>query len=194
MADTPDKGESLSEVRRRAGRTGWDHKAATPIIPKLPPVRPPAPVQLTLVADNPQITPAPKVNVRAARAVAQLAPERAERLSQVTNEAIDAYNRILGRPAGMLPSVRIGVGVQARRAQVQRVIITAREICQHQYGDPHITPEFWDRYFTEAKRDDFYSGRITGGRDHENYKPDFELLTRPKTMLRLFDKAVSRAG
>lgn len=121
---------------------------------------------------------------------ASLDQRRSERLATVTEDAIGAYNRILGKPNGLLKSVRPGVGKDARREQVRRCLKTAAEICLDQYGDSRITPAFWEAYFATASEDAFSSGRGNYAPPHENWRPDFDYLTKRKTMLKLFERAV----
>lgn len=116
---------------------------------------------------------------------------KAERLSTVTAEAIDAFNRILAKPNGELASVRAAVGMAKREAQVRRCLRVAAEICADQYGSQTVILAFWEAYFTEVRRDDFHAGRVRGGRGHEGWKPDFEYLTRPDVMLKVFDRVMS---
>lgn len=116
---------------------------------------------------------------------------KAERLSTVTAEAIEAFNRILAKPNGELASVRATVGRAKREAQVRRCLRAAAEICADQYGSPTVTLAFWEAYFTEVSRDDFHAGRVHGGRGHEGWRPDFEYLTRLEVMLKVFDRAMS---
>mgnify|MGYP001312339907 CR=1 FL=1 len=121
---------------------------------------------------------------------ADLTVKRAERIATVTNDAIGAYNRILGKPAGLLAAVRATVGADTRREQVKRCLKTASEICQELYGDSRVTPSFWTAYFESAAEDGFHSGRGPYTGEHSNWRPDFEYLTRKKTMLKLFERAV----
>lgn len=116
-----------------------------------------------------------------------------ERLAVVTADAIAAFNdsALTKRNGGNLPNVSATVGSEKRRAQVRRCLRTAREICRESTGSPLVTPEFWAAYFDLAAADGFYSGRQSGGPGHENYVPDFELLTREDTMLRLYDRQVA---
>lgn len=115
---------------------------------------------------------------------------RAQRIAQITQDATEAYNRILARPNGLLPQAT-PVGDMERRKNVTRCIKQASAICQHQFGDPKVTPHFWDRYFHEVDKDDFMAGRGQYSGRHNNWKPSFEYLTRPKTMIDVFEKAVS---
>ena len=62
--------------------------------------------------------------------------------------------------------------------------------CREQ-GHQRIPAEFWAEYFAVAARDDFHAGRQGGGRGHERWMPDFEFLTQPKTMLKLFERVES---
>lgn len=123
-------------------------------------------------------------------ASAELTQSRSVRLAAVTADAIDAYNRILGRPHGLLTAVRATVGKDTRRQQVRRCLKTASEICLDQFGTSRVTTEFWNAYFTAAAADDFCAGRGPYRELHSNWRPDFEYLTRRETMLKLFDRAV----
>lgn len=121
-------------------------------------------------------------------------PSKAERLAQVTADAIEAFNACPGLTkarGGNLPNVSPTVGKETRQGNVKRVIDTARAICREDFDSDRITPEFWTAYFAVAAKDDFYAGRKAGGPGHEKYIPDFELLTRPTTMLKLYDRAAS---
>jgi hypothetical protein len=120
--------------------------------------------------------------------------EKIERLHVVAGEAIAAYNRILAKPAGLLAAVHPTVGRQKRVDQVKRCRITAAEICKDQFGDSKITPEFWDQYFTACSEDGFTSGAGPYTGAHANWRPDFEFLTRPAQMLKVFEKATDAEG
>lgn len=122
---------------------------------------------------------------------ADLQATRAQRLAQVTADAIEAFNasKLVKPNGGRMPSVRLSVGKDVRQKEVERCLSVAREICIESYGGPTVTPEFWADYFLAVHEDDFYSGRQGGGKGHENWKPDFELLTRRKTMLKIYDRA-----
>lgn len=117
--------------------------------------------------------------------------KRAQRVHQITLDAITAFNAKLGKPNGLLPSVSLRVGLKKRQKQVTRILEVAGEICEEQYGSKRITPEFWKAYFVEVDRDPFKSGRQEPGRDHKNWKPTFEYLTRDGTMLEVFERAQS---
>lgn len=114
-----------------------------------------------------------------------------ERLATVTGEAIHAYNEstLTKAKGGNLPNVS-QVGREKRQAQVKRCLRVARQICEASTGSQKVTPEFWAAYFDLVAQDDFYAGRQRGGNGHENYVPDFELLTREATMLKIYDKMV----
>lgn len=118
-----------------------------------------------------------------------IADAKAERLRQVTQEAIDAYNAILGKPNGLLPAVHLLT--PARLKQVNRCVPTMRQICQQAYGSTTITAEAWTDYFRTVSSDPFRSGRQRGGRGHENWTPDFDYLTRPDVIAAVFDRAMS---
>jgi hypothetical protein len=116
---------------------------------------------------------------------------QAERLVQVTSDAINAFNAKLGKPVGMLPAINAAVGAEKRRGQVKRCLRVARQICQEQFGAPTITREFWEAYWAECDLDDFKSGRQPPGKGHDSWTPSFEYLTRESVMLDVFDKATS---
>ncbi len=125
---------------------------------------------------------------------ADLQSRRTQRTAQVTDEAISAYNRILAKPTGLLAAVHATVGRAKRQQQVTRCLKTASEICQDQFGDSRVVPEFWESYFTACAEDDFHSGRGPYGGGHANWRPDFEFLTRPAQMLKVFDRATEEAA
>ncbi len=118
---------------------------------------------------------------------------RAERLRQITPEAIAAYNAILGKPHGLLASIRPGVGLKIRTKQVARCAEVASDVCRTVYGSKAITADFWKAYFDSCSEDPFLSGQVKGGEGHANWKPDFEYLTRPAVMLKTFEKAMAEA-
>lgn len=117
--------------------------------------------------------------------------ERAERLSQITADAITAYNSILAKPAGLLTAVSLKVGREKRRDQVAKCLRVARQICDENYGSTIVTPEFWKDYFTECAGDDFLRGVGPYSGSHANWRPDFEYLTREATMLKVYDRATA---
>jgi hypothetical protein len=118
-----------------------------------------------------------------------IAARRAQRLAAVTDEAIAAYNRILGKPNGRLRAVRASVGRKTRQDQVQRCLQVAAEICLDTYGDKRVTPTFWDAHFGACSDDPFTSGEGPYSGEHANWRPDFEYLTRKATVLKVFEKA-----
>jgi ferredoxin len=114
-----------------------------------------------------------------------------QRLGQVTDEAIEAFNAspLVKANGGVLAGVSRTVGREKRQGQVRRCLRTARAICAEQYGGPKVEPKFWQDYFAIAHADDFHAGRQPGGKGHENWRPDFEFLTREDVMLKLYDRA-----
>ena len=118
--------------------------------------------------------------------------DKAQRLAEGTDEAIAAWNasKLVKPNGGLLATVNPAVGRENRRNQVKRCIAIARDICREQ-GHQRIPAEFWAEYFAVAARDDFHAGRQGGGRGHERWMPDFEFLTQPKTMLKLFERVES---
>ena len=114
-------------------------------------------------------------------------------LPRITQDAITAFNAssLVKSNGGNLPNVSPGVGREKRKAQVKRCLRTARAICQETTGSSTVTPDFWATYFNAVADDDFYAGRTAGSKGHENWVPDFALLTREDTMLRIYDRQVS---
>jgi len=137
---------------------------------------------------NPASEPKPSVTPPA-----DIALRRAERLAAITDNAIEVYNRTLAKPHGKLAAVNLKVGRKKRQEQVRRSLETASEICADQYGDKRITPEFWENYFGACADDPFTSGDGPYAGQHANWRPDFEYLTRPATVLRVFERATNQA-
>ncbi|HYG07326.1 MAG TPA: hypothetical protein VD865_13105 [Stenotrophomonas sp.] len=121
---------------------------------------------------------------------------KAERLGQVTAEAIAAFNASLLVKAngGLLASVSPTVGRERRQQQVRRCLRVARQISRETYGTDRVPAQFWVDYFQAVAADDFHAGRLGGGRGHENWLPDFEFLTQEKTMLKVYDRAADEAA
>jgi hypothetical protein len=88
-----------------------------------------------------------------------------------------------------LATVSATVGREKRQQQVSRCLRTARAICQESYGSQTITAEFWTDYWDEVDRNEHKSGRKGGGRDHPNWLPSFEYLTREATMLEVYERS-----
>lgn len=117
---------------------------------------------------------------------------KARRLRQVTQEAIAAYNARLAKPPvgpedGLLPAVRLMT--DERMKQVNRCLPVATQIAERTTGSTTITPEFWADYFSAVAQDDFWSGRKPGGRGHENWTPNFDSLTQPDVLVRIYERA-----
>lgn len=51
---------------------------------------------------------------------------------------------------------------------------------------------FWEAYFAECQRDDFLSGKGPYGRGHENWRPDFDYLTREDVIVKTYERAIDR--
>lgn len=122
-------------------------------------------------------------------APADLKTKQKQRIQQIAGEAREAYNLILGKPNGLLPSCAVLNGPRVKA--VEKCLPTARAICLRLYGNERVTPKFWQDYFDEAAADDFHAGRKQGGPGHEGWKPDFEFLLRETVMAKLFDRAMS---
>ena len=115
------------------------------------------------------------------------------RLAQITADAIETFNAsALTKPDGALSRVTLDSSV--RRKQVKRCLDVSRAICRRMYGSERIASQFWTDYWLAALADDFAAGRTQPGRGHENWRPDFEYLTRPDVMTKLFDRAVEDAA
>lgn len=119
---------------------------------------------------------------------ADLSVRRAERIASITDDAISAYNALLGKPKGLLSAVHPKVGRTKRREQVRRVLTIASEICEDQFGDKRISPDFWQAYFGACDADPWMRGDGPYAGTHANWRPDFEFLTRPATMLKVFER------
>lgn len=120
---------------------------------------------------------------------ADLAVRRAERLAAVTEDAIAAFNRLLGKPNGKLPAVSVRVGKKTRRKEVQRMLTEASEVCSELFGDKRVTLAFWTAYFEACAEDPWMRGDGPYSGSHANWTPDFEFMTRPKTLLKVFERA-----
>lgn len=169
----------LSEDSPPEGKGKEQGKEGNRELGKAPPSSSAKPTTLTL--SGIPVSPSP----------ADLSVRRAERLSSITQDAIEAYNRLMGKPNGKLAPVSAKVGRKTRLKQVDRSLVTASEICDDQFGDKKITLEFWETYFTTCLEDDFTNGTGPYTGSHANWRPDFEYLTRPATMLKLFERAAS---
>lgn len=121
-----------------------------------------------------------------------LAEKRAQRLSTITTDAITWYNQLLGKPNGKLRAVSTTVGRKTRLKNVDRCLQTASEICEDQFQDKKITPAFWEMYFRACLDDDFANGTGPYSNEHANWRPDFEYLTRPPVMLKMFERATDQ--
>lgn len=115
------------------------------------------------------------------------------RLAVVASEAISSFNAspLVKANGGLLASISESVGKHKRQQQVARCLTTAREICLAQFGSTVIQPQFWSDYWLACHADNHKSGRSGGGKDHPNWKPTFEYLTRESTMLEIYDRAQS---
>lgn len=162
----------------------------TPPLYELPPIT--APVRPVLVLE-PEPAPKPKRTrkPKAEPAPKPEKPDKEQRLAEVTDDAVAAYNAILAKPHGKLPVVT-SISIERRRDEVKRSVRAISRICDELYGESIISPKFWEQYFTECKRDDFLSGYGGYSEQHKNWTPDFEYLTREKTVTKVFERAMSR--
>ena len=115
------------------------------------------------------------------------------RLKQVAQEAIDTFNAapLTKRNGGRVANVILMNDDRVK--EVERCLRVASEICQQRNQAPTVTREFWVAYWESCNADDFFSGRGGGGKDHPNWRPDFEYLTRRDTMTKVFERAVAEA-
>lgn len=120
--------------------------------------------------------------------------KKSDRLAQVTADAVAAFNATLSKKAGGLLSAVTLPNSDERRKQVKRTLRLASQACETLYGSPTITPEFWQQYFEEVSRDDFKSGRGPYTNGHANWRPDFDYLTKPETVEKVIDDALSRVS
>ena len=114
-------------------------------------------------------------------------PSTDARLAEVTREAMAAYNEHAAAPLGLARATE--VGIERKQAHVRRCIKVARDACKAIYGSDTITTEFWADYFRVQAADDFIAGRTARSKEHANWRPDFEYLTRPDVITRAFEKA-----
>lgn len=121
---------------------------------------------------------------------------RAARLAQVTRDAIETFNasELTKANGGLVPNVDPDVGADKRQKQVAKALAVARDICRKDFESELIVRDFWVEYWELCREDDHKSGRTGGGKDHPNWVPTFEYLTREATMLEVYDKAVSAAA
>lgn len=61
-----------------------------------------------------------------------------------------------------------------------------------QDGEERKSLEFWTAYFEECEASNFLSGKGPYTNGHENWRPDFDYLMQGKTILRTYEKALSR--
>jgi uncharacterized protein YdaU (DUF1376 family) len=111
------------------------------------------------------------------------------RLAEVTDEAMTAYNATLAEPLS-LPKA-MPVGIDKKRGYVRRSLKTIREVCRAAYGSERISPEFWADYFAALAADDFIAGRTGRPKEHANWRPDFEYVTRPEVIAKAFERAAA---
>ena len=116
-------------------------------------------------------------------------PTHDARLAEVTDEAMTAYNATLAEPLS-LPKA-MPVGIDKKRGYVRRSLKTIREVCRAAYGSEVIVPEFWADYFAALAADDFIAGRTGRPKEHANWRPDFEYVTRPEVIAKAFERAAA---
>jgi uncharacterized protein YdaU (DUF1376 family) len=127
---------------------------------------------------------------------ADMKAHRAQRLAQITDEAIETFNAsALVKPnGGLLATVSPKVGREKRQQQIARCLRTAKAICLEDYDSQTITREFLEDYWNCCAADEHKSGRRGGGKDHPDWRPTFEYLTREQTMLEVYDRVKAEAA
>lgn len=118
--------------------------------------------------------------------------QSAIRLAAVTRDAVETFNAAMSVQGGGVLSAVTLPDSDKRRAQVRRSIKVIRQICERLFQQPEITREFWGQYWGECAADAFKSGRGPYGNGHDNWRPDFEYLTRPDVIEKTLDDALSR--
>lgn len=115
---------------------------------------------------------------------------RGARLAQVTRDAEETFNdsKLTKVNGGLVPNVTPGVGEAERRKNVARCLQEVRAICRTHFESEHIVRDFWVEYWDACQADEHKSGRAGGGKDHGNWLPTFEYLTRPKTLLEVYER------
>ena len=61
-----------------------------------------------------------------------------------------------------------------------------------QDGEERKSLEFWAAYFEECEASNFLNGKGPYTNGHENWRPDFDYLMQGKTILRTYEKALTR--
>jgi hypothetical protein len=120
--------------------------------------------------------------------------KQADRLAQVTRDAVEVFNATLSKQAGGFLAAVTFPDSEKRRGQVKRAVKFIRSVCDRLYGSPTITREFWEDYFAECKLDPFRSGQGPYTNGHSNWLPDFEYLTRPEVIEKSVDDGLARAA
>lgn len=121
---------------------------------------------------------------------ADLPSRKQQRIQQIAEDAQQAFNATLAKPAGGLLSACLVLNRDRRKA-VEKALPTARAICRQLYGSEKVTPDFWKALFETAAEDPFHSGRGPYRPPHEGWRPDFEYLLREDVIAKLFERAMS---
>ena len=61
-----------------------------------------------------------------------------------------------------------------------------------QDGEERKSLEFWTAYFEECEASNFLNGKGPYTNGHENWRPDFDFLMQGKTVLKVYEKALTR--
>ena len=59
-------------------------------------------------------------------------------------------------------------------------------------GEERKSLEFWTAYFEECEASNFLNGKGPYTNGHENWRPDFDFLMQGKTVLKVYEKALTR--
>lgn len=59
-------------------------------------------------------------------------------------------------------------------------------------GEERKSLEFWTAYFEECEANNFLNGKGPYTNGHENWRPDFDFLMQGKTVLKVYEKALTR--
>jgi len=120
-------------------------------------------------------------------------PSRTIKSNQVALIAIETFNasQLVRANGGLLGPVNPAVGMELRAKQVEKCIKTALAIREEMDGAGELDAPFWETYWSACYADEHKSGRKGGGPNHPNWLPNFEYLTRAKTMLEVYERAAA---
>lgn len=133
---------------------------------------------LAMLALSTEVTPpapAPDKSLKACASSADEAPTRSDPIPY--QRIADLYNQTMK----LLPKV---AKVNASRKTLIRNA--------WQDGEERKNLEFWTAYFEECEASNFLNGKGPYTNGHENWRPDFDYLMQGKTILRTYEKALTR--